>query len=123
MNRPALAAATIAVAAALSTITAPPAAAWSTATTTVTFGGTGCIEAVGAARRSAYVLSVPTWHCSANGVLTWDEYAPAGAHIGVDPIMGDADWIACTINDGWRTYSDFARRGDGTDVNCLRTAT
>ena len=46
----------------------------------------------------------------------WDEYRSSSQLIGVDPIMGNADWISCTITvDGRYSYSDYASRGDGTD--------
>ena len=101
---------------------APDAEAVSTAVTIVNWGGTGCIETQGPMIRNPYLLSVPTTQCSPIGSLVWTEMRPAGAWIGVDPIMGNADWISCSVDDGWNVYTDYAQRGDGTDVSCLRVA-
>jgi hypothetical protein len=44
-----------------------------------------------------------------------------GQEFGVDPVMGDANWIFCEVwIEGQVVYSDYAYAGDGTDVNCLR---
>ena len=44
-----------------------------------------------------------------------------GDRIGADPIMGDADFISCTLYvDGQYAYSDSAAAGDNTDANCVR---
>lgn len=101
---------------------APPAQARSYAHTTITWGGTNCIQTQGAMIANPYLLSVPTFQCSLSHSLVWDEVGQPGQWIGMDPIMGNADWIACSINDGFRTYTDFAVAGDGTDVTCLRVA-
>lgn len=120
-------AALLAIGAMLGVVTAAPAQAGSTATTVVTWSGTPCIQTMGASQGNPYRLSIPTWQCSPrlpNGLysMIWNETQPSGAWIGVDPIMGDADWVACQINDGWDVYTDHARHGDGHDVTCLRTA-
>jgi len=111
-----------AFAAALGLSGATDARASSYAHTVVSWGGTDCITTTGAQEFNRYRLSVPTWQCSPFHTLVWDEGALPGAWIGVDPIMGDATWISCSIDDGWNTYTDFARAGDGTDVSCLRVA-
>ena len=50
-----------------------------------------------------------------------DEHVFTGQDFGMDPIMGNADWISCQVYLNTQlVYSDFATRGDGADVNCLR---
>ena len=89
--------------------------------TVVTWGGTNCIEHSGASNGNPYVLGYGHT-CMYSHAAAWDEARSSGQLIGVDPIMGNADWISCTITvDGRFSYSDYASRGDGTDVNCLRT--
>lgn len=100
--------------------TAPIASAGATAHTEVVWGGANCIETQGASLGNPYVLSVPTIQCSGSHVLAWDERRGPGQFIGVDPIMGYATWISCSITVGGILYTDYAVAGDGTDVSCLR---
>lgn len=45
-----------------------------------------------------------------------------GDLVGVDPIMGHADWVSCDVYlNGNLYFRDFGRAGDGSDVNCLVT--
>jgi hypothetical protein len=45
----------------------------------------------------------------------------AGDLVGVDPMMGDADWISCQVFlNGSPQMGYSATAGDGTDANCLR---
>lgn len=47
--------------------------------------------------------------------------AHPGDRIGADPIMGDADYITCTVWVKNRIVAtDSAYAGDGTDANCVR---
>ena len=49
----------------------------------------------------------------------WTAYS--GARIGADPIMGDADYISCTLYvNGYPEVFDSAYAGDGHDANCVR---
>lgn len=120
--RAALAATAIGVAA---IATAPTASAGATAHTEVIWGGGDeCILAQGPSIANPYLLSLPTLQCSFSHVLAWDERRGPGQLIGVDPIMGDAEWISCSIVvDGSLLYTDFAVAGDDTDVTCLRVVT
>jgi hypothetical protein len=44
----------------------------------------------------------------------------SGARKGADPIMGDADYISCTLYvNGRVAWHDAAVAGDGTDANCI----
>ena len=89
--------------------------------TTVTWGGTACIEHSGASNGNPYVLGHGETCMPYSHTAYWDEVRSSGQLIGVDPIMGNASWISCTITiDGRFSYSDYASRGDNTDVNCLR---
>lgn len=46
----------------------------------------------------------------------------AGDNIGFDPIMGNAFSISCDMYiNGIYSWSDFALRGDGSDVTCSRS--
>ena len=50
------------------------------------------------------------------------DYASSGQLVGVDPIMGNADRITCSLFvNNQLVVSDSANAGDGTDANCLRT--
>jgi hypothetical protein len=43
-----------------------------------------------------------------------------GDLVGVDPVMGQADWVSCELYlNGSPTMSDAALAGDGSDVTCL----
>lgn len=89
-------------------------------TTRLQWGGTRCIGLM-SARRDDRTRQTQDRICSDEGTWRYTEHASSGQLIGGDPIMGDADWIACQVYFGDRLeYSDRAEAGDGTDVNCLR---
>ena len=88
--------------------------------TIVSWGGTACIEHSGASNGNAYALGYGHTCMPYSHVAAWDETRYSGQWIGVDPIMGNADWIGCTITVNGYSYTDYASAGDGTDVNCLR---
>lgn len=93
------------------------------ATTTITWSGTRCIDLESAIIGDEYESTIDTF-CSDTGVWTFTQYGiTAGKLFGANPIMGDADAIACIVARGGRVvYSSAASRGDGRDVNCLRRA-
>ena len=44
----------------------------------------------------------------------------AGDLVGVNPVMGHADWMSCEVYlNGSPYFRDYGRAGDGSDVNCL----
>lgn len=101
--------------------TAPGTATPVTAFTRLDWAGTRCIE-VQSAQRSDPTKSASSTVCSDAGNWEYSEHPAAGDLVGGDPVMGDADWISCTLYiNGKLDYSDRADAGDGTDVNCLRT--
>ena len=97
---------------------------YSYARTVVTWGGTALHRALRRVERQSLRAVLGYGHTCMpySHAAAWDEYRSSSQLIGVDPIMGNADWISCTITvDGRYSYSDYASRGDGTYVNCLRT--
>jgi len=89
-------------------------------TTVVTWSGGDCIAYESTNVFNPYTTGYNS-QCSAAHQLTWYRYASSGEMVGVNPIMGGNDWIACHIVvDGVTEWSDYAEAGDGTDVNCLR---
>lgn len=103
-------------------IAAPAHAGVATSFTVVDWGGSSCLEYVSANKFNPYARSNPYTQCDSGHELSWQEQAASGEILGIDPIMGDNDWISCsiTINGSW-TYTSYAARGDGHDVTCLRT--
>ena len=84
------------------------------ATTTVEWGGAPCIDV-----NEAYGASET--YCGYGGRWQLDQRVYSGQDFGLDPVMGSADWISCQVYVDTRlVWSDYASRGDGTDVNCLR---
>jgi hypothetical protein len=100
-------------------ILAPPAnASGAFVRTEVTWTGAACIDVTLSDTSSTYTYTKGV--CSGSYVLTESNVWP-GDWIGVDPIMGSASYIECTMwIDGYLAWQDDAARGDGTDVNCLR---
>jgi hypothetical protein len=44
-----------------------------------------------------------------------------GQLVGQDPVVGNNDWVSCTITINGRVeWTDYASLGDGHDANCLR---
>lgn len=82
--------------------------------TTVRWGGTDCIAMqMGWSGDYRVVCGGVYTHTEGN---VW-----AGDNMGFDPIMGAASWISCDMYiNGVLSWSDYASRGDGSDVNCLR---
>lgn len=82
-------------------------------------GPTNCIETVEPSRQGYNLLRQN--QCMASQSYTQDYYSRLGEYIGVDPIMGAADWISCVVQiDGVTSKVSFATAGDGNDVNCLQ---
>jgi hypothetical protein len=98
-----------------------PSAKSVSATTRIQWSGSRCIE-IRSARRDNRTQEVTDRLCADSGTWKYSEEATTGQLVGGDPIMGDADWIACELYiDGRLEFSDRADAGDGTDVDCLRT--
>lgn len=60
------------------------------------------------------------------GYASSNYFVPVGSLFGIDPVMGDNQFISCTVTDtrtGLALYTDFGTKGDGHDINCLRTLT
>lgn len=97
------------------------------ASTLVEWQGSPCVQATGPSVGNPYVLGTPSYTCQpgpsgAPRWARWDELRVSGQYVGVDPIMGDNNWIKCTLFiNGAVEVSDYATRGDGTNVTCLRT--
>lgn len=97
------------------------------ASTLVEWQGSSCVQATGGSVGNPYVLGTPSYTCQPGPVSAarwarWDEIRVSGQYVGIDPIMGDNNWIKCTLFiNGAVEVSDYAARGDGTDVTCLRT--
>lgn len=91
--------------------------------TLVTWSGTSCIAHQGASMGNPWMLG-SNMTCDMYGwpvrSAEWSERRSSGQWIGIDPLMGNADWIGCTITVDGLSYSDFASADDGTDVSCLR---
>ena len=82
--------------------------------TTVSWYGTDCIMATDPSRNYAHVKLC-------NSPVIASIWAVPGQTVGLDPHMGDAYVMACTVSiDGQINYTDSATAGDGTDVNCIR---
>ena len=93
------------------TILATPKARADFARVELYWTGTPCIEVVQA-------TGWRQWVC--NYRATFTAYTGPGMTIGVDPIMGNANYIACAFwLNGDLEYRDSAFAGDGTDVNCI----
>jgi hypothetical protein len=92
--------------------------------TEVRWSGSHCVQIYGAAVTNPYLIGSPVWQCDGgNGThaASWVEYRGSGQVIGIDPEMGDNDWISCTLwVDGRVEYSDSATAGNGHQVNCIR---
>jgi hypothetical protein len=85
-------------------------------TTQVSWGGSNCIAVQEVWR--------PEVFCGYGNSWELDERVGHYQDFGMDPTMGAADWISCNVYvDTQLVYSDFAVRGDGTDVNCIRYLT
>lgn len=95
-------------------ICAPKAEAnYGSANVEVFWTGTPCIEVMVATGQTQTVCG--GYH------NFYNHNAVPGITTGVDPIMGSATSISCTFFlNGYVEYFDYAERGDGTDVNCLR---
>lgn len=110
---------TIAATAIVGTIAAAsPAEAsyWRYATTTVQWGGSSCINVQAANEYGLRTL------CGYGNSWDLDERPYVGQGFGMDPIMGNASWVACYVYlDGQLVYSDSAYAGDGHDANCNRS--
>lgn len=90
------------------------------AETRLQWSGSRCIQ-IESARQSDRTRTGVDRICSNLGTWRFAEEASSGQLFGGDPIMGEADWIACQVYlDGRLEYSDRADAGDGTDVTCLR---
>lgn len=77
----------------------------------VTWGGAHCIDM---RQATGEIIT----RCG--GSASFDGTTGPGRTIGIDPIMGNADWIDCSFFlDGELEWTDSAYRGDGTDVNCI----
>lgn len=89
-----------------------------TVMTTVTWSGTDCIpiRTVNGQSDLCDIYQRP----ASEAVV---EHGKAiGDLVGVDPIMGHADWVSCDVYlNGSLYFRDYARAGDGSDVNCLVT--
>lgn len=87
--------------------------------TTVNWAGTSCIDVTISNKYSTYTFTKAV--CGGSYTLTEGNVWP-GDWIGIDPIMGSADYIECRMwINGVLSWSDAAYAGDGSDVNCLRT--
>ncbi|OBF95122.1 hypothetical protein A5790_01905 [Mycobacterium sp. 852002-51152_SCH6134967] len=92
-----------------------------TATTRLQWAGSRCISIL-SARQDDRTRTGEDRICADSGTWRYSEQATSGHLIGGDPIMGDADWIACQLYiNGQLEFSDRADAGDGSDVSCLRT--
>lgn len=97
------------------------------ASTLVEWQGSSCVAAVGPSLGNPYVIGTPSYTCQPGPVgssrwARWDELRVSGQYVGVDPIMGDNNWVRCTLFiNGVLEMTDYADAGDGTDVTCLRT--
>jgi hypothetical protein len=96
------------------------------ASTLVEWQGSSCVAATGPSLGNPYLLGSPSYTCQPGppGAVRWarwDELRVSGQLVGVNPIMGDNNWIKCTLFiNGAVEISDYAAAGDGTDVSCLR---
>ena len=91
------------------------------AETFLQWGGTRCIVVASASTYNQYTLVISPI-CSPNGTWRFSETAQSGMFIGDDPDMGDASWLSCQIFvNGVLAESNYARAGDGNEVNCIRT--
>lgn len=92
-----------------------------TATTRLQWAGSRCISIL-SARQDDRTRTGEDRICADSGTWRYSEEATFGQLIGGDPLMGDADWIACQLYiNGQLEFSDKADAADGSDVNCLRT--
>ena len=103
----------------------PPAVAFASggyAYTVVTWSGTECIPIRSAAYNSSNVVEQHEV-CEFDQQIGFGGDVRSGNLYGADPLMGNADWVDCVVTiDGIEQVHSFASRGDGRDVNCLRTA-
>lgn len=100
-------------------------------TTKVYWGNTVCVDFEGPRTGSPYLTGTNTacfyGAADSNGRWAqWFDYAISGQYTGINPIMGANQWIRCEvwIDAGYGPrleWTDHADRGDGHDVNCLRT--
>lgn len=112
--------ATLGVAVAASTVTAPEAGASPSIVvrTDVTWYGVECLNYRWADRYSDIHEGM---ECNPVHSASLTETAFSGDLVGLDPIMGAQYWIACQVYvNGRQVYADYAENNDGTDVNCMR---
>lgn len=92
----------------------------------VEWQGTNCVLASGPSMGNRYIIGTPSTTCVAGyyGAVhsaSWDQNGYSGQYVGIDPIMGDNNWISCVVYVNGRVEkTDYASAGDGSDVNCLR---
>ncbi|WP_068274226.1 hypothetical protein [Aldersonia kunmingensis] len=84
--------------------------------TFVMWGGSRCLDVAyqnGAQKTYCGNGNSSTYRYDSNGI------GHSGSRIYLDPIMGNADWISCTIEvNGYIVVSDYASAGDGHDAWC-----
>lgn len=124
MNIKRIAAAAIFVVAAVifvaGVLSAPAQASASFVRTVVYWEDSYCIDVVISDKFSTYTYTKSVCNSIHEYTLTESNVWP-GDWIGMDPIMGSASWIGCTMwIDGVVSWRSAAYAGDGYDVNCLR---
>lgn len=87
-----------------------------TVMTIVSWRGTDCIPIRTSSGQRQLCDAVQ--HPASEAVV--EQNKQAGDLVGVDPMMGDADWISCRLFfNGSPQTSSSATAGDGTDANCM----
>src|SRR4029077_341768 len=82
------------------------ASGWHYTKTMVQWGGSSCINVQEA---NAYGYST---YCGYGNAWELNERPYSGQSLGLDPIMGNASWIACQVYvDGRLDYADYASAG------------
>lgn len=90
--------------------------------TLVTWSGTECIPIRSAGYNTSNIVETNTV-CQLDQQIGFGRNLKPGDIYGADPSMGDAFWVDCVVTiDGVEQVRNFARRGDGREVNCLRRA-
>lgn len=107
----------------LTLVSPPPASAGDGyAYTLVTWSGTECIPIRSAGFNTSNIVEEKTV-CQFDQQIGFGRYLKPGDVYGADPSMGGAAWVDCVVTiDGVERIHNFARRGDGREVNCLRRA-